>query len=291
MVQDDVKETAHTNLLMLADLGIPEAVRFRDVLQLEGNPLQSLGHIPFAKKVPLCISTVSEILYQRTNDLIVQEHNPTLLDLACGYSPRVLVMAPRGYAYIGADLPMVANELAEKRSELIPDDPSLFAGYRCVDVTDRTQMEGVMAALRERITIVTQGLLTYLTLEQKDELMRSIQSLLRRDGGCWIIPDACPDRLLPATFEAIAGKGGARVVNTIYKALDHRVGRSRNANGWQTIDEITDAIEDFGFAVKRVPLYRRELPLWCLEKLDPNAADRLIVAWQGMSSLIVTLPD
>ena len=133
--------------------------------------------------MPLCISAVSEILYQRTNDLIDQERNPAIIDLACGYSPRVLVMAPRGYTYIGADLPNVAEELKTKRGDLIPPDPTLFAGYRCVDVTDQEQMEGVVGALREKITIVTQGLLTYLTLEQKHELMKGIRSLLERDGG------------------------------------------------------------------------------------------------------------
>ena len=284
----DFRQTAQTNLMMLADLGIPEAVRFRDVLGFDDNPLAALEHIPLANRIPLCIATISEILYQRTNDLIIEEHNPAVLDLACGYSPRVLVMAPRGYTYVGADLPGVAQELAEKRSQLIPNDPTLFAGYRCVDVSDRTQIEGIVAALRERITVVTQGLLTYLTLEQKDDLMTSVQSLLSRDGGCWIIPDACPDRLLPATFEAIMGKGGARVAQAVYGVLDREVGRSREQNGWRNIDEMTDALEDFGFNVKRVPLYRRELPLWCLDKLDPEAADRLIVAWQGMSSLVVT---
>lgn len=291
MTEYDVADTAHTNLLMLADLGIPEAVRFRDVLDLEGDPLQVLARVPLAKKIPLCLSTISEILYQRTNDLIDQEHNPAVLDLACGYSPRVLIMAPRGYTYIGADLPSVANELAAKRSLLIPNDPTLFAGYRCIDVTDREQMEGVVAGLREKITIVTQGLLTYLTLEQKHELMVGIRSLLARDGGCWVIPDACPDRLLPATFGAIMGRAGAGAVKAIYKILDQRVGRSRAQNGWQNIEEIAAALQEFGFVVRRVPLYRRELPLWCLDKLDAKAADKLIVAWQGMSSLVITLPE
>ncbi|MEE1158384.1 MAG: hypothetical protein UHS51_03085 [Atopobiaceae bacterium] len=291
MAKKDIKDTAYTNLLMLADLGIPEAVRFRDALGLEGNPLQSLARVPFASKIPLCVSTISEILYQRTNDLIDQEHNPTILDLACGYSSRVLVMAPRGYTYIGADLPVVAEELIAKRSLLIPDSPNLFAGYRCVDVTDDVQMQKVLAGLRERITIVTQGLLTYLTLDQKQDLMKGVWSLLERDGGCWIIPDACPDRMLPATFDAIMGKVGSTMVQGIYRVVDKQVGRSREENGWQSIDEMTDALEGFGFSVKRVPLYRRELPLWCLDRLDSKAADKLIVAWQSMSSLVVTLPE
>jgi hypothetical protein len=121
--------------------------------------------------------------------------------------------------------------------------------------------------------------------------MKGVWSLLERDGGCWIIPDACPDRMLPATFDAIMGKVGSTMVQGIYRVVDKQVGRSREENGWQSIDEMTDALEGFGFSVKRMPLYRRELPLWCLDRLDPKAADKLIVAWQSMSSLVVTLPE
>lgn len=291
MAEQELSSTAHVNLLMLAGLGIPEAVRFRDALGLEGNPLQSLAHIPFANKFPLCISTVSEILYQRANDLIIEEHNPTVLDLACGYLPRVLVMAPRGYTYIGVDLSEVAEELAAKRSQLIPNDPTLFAGYRTVDVSKRDEMENLLRGMREKMTIVTQGLLTYLTLEQKHELMEGIKSLLSRDGGCWIIPDANPDRMLSTSFEAVLGKAGAGVVKAIYGVLDKRVNRSRVDNGWRNIDEIVAAVEEFGFVVKRVPLYRRGLTLWCLDQLEPEAADRLVDAWSKMSALVITLPE
>lgn len=291
MANVEMSKTAHVNLRMLADLGIPEAVHFCDVLGVDSNPLQPLSHIPFARKLPLCIATISEILYARANDLIIEEHNPTVLDLACGYSPRVLVMAPRGYTYIGVDLPDIAETLAARRSELIPDDPTLFAGYKCIDVSDLAQMEGVLGGLRERMTIVTQGLLTYLSLDQKQELMAGIHSLLSRDGGCWIIPDACPDRMLPATFEAVIGRRGAGVVKSVYGILDKRVGRSREQNGWRNIDEMTDALEGYGFVVRRVPLYREGLALWCLGEMEREAAERLVAAWSEMSSLVVTLPE
>lgn len=287
----EMSKTANVNLVMLSNLGIPEAEVFRNALGFEDDPLQPLSFIPFANRLPQCIATVSEILYQRTNDLVIQEDNPTVLDLACGYSPRVLIMAPRGYTYIGADLPDVANDLVANRKRLIPGDPTLFAGYRCIDVTDGEQMEKAVGGLREKITIVTQGLLTYLTLDQKQDLMTGIKSLLSRDGGCWIIPDAHPDRMLDTSFEAILGKRGAGVAKTIYGVLDKSVGRSREQNGWRNIDEICDALHEFGFEVKRVPLYRDGLLLWCLGQMEPDAADRLTAAWRQMSALIVTLPE
>lgn len=96
MPRDSISRTAQVNLQMLAELGLPEAIRFRDALQLEGDPLAMLSRIPLARRIPACVSTISEILYQSANQLILQENNPTILDIGCGYSPRVLLMAPRG---------------------------------------------------------------------------------------------------------------------------------------------------------------------------------------------------
>ena len=41
-------------------------------------------------KLPVCISMLAEILYKRTNEIIMEIDNPVILDLACGYSPRIL---------------------------------------------------------------------------------------------------------------------------------------------------------------------------------------------------------
>lgn len=70
MSRDSISKTAQVNLQMLAGLGLPEAVRFRDALQLEGDPLAVLSRIPLARRIPVCISTISEVLYQSANQLI-----------------------------------------------------------------------------------------------------------------------------------------------------------------------------------------------------------------------------
>ena len=289
MPKDSISNTALVNLQMLAGLGIPEAVRFSNALQIEGYPLQALSRIPYARRIPLCISTISEVLYQSANQLILQEDNPTILDIACGYSPRVLLMAPKGYTYIGADLPDVVKDLMSRRRYLLPADADCFAGYRTVDATNRDQMEHVLAAFRDSLTIVTQGLLSYLDLNQKQELAANVRELLSRDGGCWIIPDADPGTLLVDTFQAVLGDIAMGIVGQIYRILDATVGRDRSQMGWQSADEITEALEALGFAVRRVPLYREGMELRCLDRLSEKAVGRLIDCWEQKSSLVVTL--
>ncbi len=290
MSKDSISKTAQVNLQMLSYLGVPEAVRFNDVLKLEGNPLFGLEGLPMMRRIPMCISAISEVLYESANQLIIEADNPTILDLACGYSPRVLLMAPRGYTYIGADLPDVTADLIDRRQELVSAEDGYFAGYRTVDVTDREQMEGALAALRESITVVTQGLLSYLNLDEKNELALGVKDLLTRDGGCWIIPDAEPSTMLKDTFRAVLGSVASSVVVELYRILDKSVKRNRSKMGWQSADEIADALESIGFSVRRVPLYREGLELRCLKRVGPDAATRLVAAWEKKSSLVVTLP-
>jgi len=291
MSKDSISKTAQVNLQMLARLGVPEAVTFRDELQLEGDPLSAFAHVPFARSIPLCVSCISEVLYQSANQLILEADNPTILDLACGYSPRVLLMAPKGYTYIGADLPDVAQDLMEHRSELIPANGEWFAGYRMTDVTNQEQMEHVLAALREQITIVTQGLLSYLDRDQKHELAENVRSLLARDGGCWIIPDADPGTMLVDTFGAVLGNTAAAMVSQIYKIVDAAVGRDTSKVSWRSGKEMTAALQGLGFSVRRVPLYRDGMELRCLGQVGDKAAARLVSTWQEKSSLVVSLPS
>ena len=90
MKKTRVNKTAQVNLMMLADLGIEEAVHFQEVFGFSRGILDIFSHIPMASQLPLCISMVSEILYKRTNEIIMELDNPVVLDLACGYSPRAM---------------------------------------------------------------------------------------------------------------------------------------------------------------------------------------------------------
>lgn len=289
MPRDSISKTAQVNMQMLAGLGVPEAVRMRDALELEGNPLEAFSRLPFARKIPLCISCISEILYQSANDLILEVNNPTILDVACGYSPRVLLMAPQGYTYIGADLPDVTADLQRRRSSIVPQDAEWLAGYTTADATDQERMETILGALREEVTVVTQGLLSYLSEEEKLRLAEGVRSLLQRDGGCWIIPDVDPDSMLMDTFRAVLGKRATGVFEGVYRIVDKRVGRDRSKMGWQNADEIAHALRELGFAVRRVPLWREGLELRCMERVGGAAAERLRATWAEKSSLVVSV--
>lgn len=289
MPKDSISKTAQVNLQMLTSLGVPEAVRFSHALQLQGDPMAMLRHLPLARQLPQCISCISEVLYQSANELILQADNPAILDLACGYSPRVLLMAPRGYTYIGADLPDVTADLSARRADILPSNAEWFAGYRTVDVTDQKQMERVLGALREPITVVTQGLLPYLSLSEKRIMASSIRELLLRDGGCWVLPDVDAKTLVSDTFGAVLGGVGAGIVGRVNAVQDKLVKRDRSQMTWDTADKIVEELTDLGFAVRRVPLYRPGMELRCLDALSKDAAACLLASWESKSSIVASV--
>ena len=285
MKKSRVSKTAQVNLMMLADLGIEEAVHFQEVFGFSKGALDVFSYIPMASQLPLCISMISEILYQRTNELIKKLDNPIVLDLACGYSPRAMRVCDDSHTYIGVDLPDVIANLEEHHGELTAK--RALNDYYSVDLTKREELVRLTDSLKAPATVITQGLLTYLTLEQKQILMENIRSFLQKDGGCWIIPDASPDRLLPDVLSAVLGDGALSVFHQMMKILDSIVKRNRDANGWQTTDEICEALEKKGFRVERVPLYTDTLEMRSPARIDPEKAQKLISNWRDTESLIV----
>ena len=284
-----VSKTAEVNLLMLSDLGIEEAVHFQKVLQFSPGVLGALSQIPMASKLPLCISLISEVLYERTNEIILEKDNPIILDLACGYSPRVLKVCDEKHAYIGVDLPDVTTALTEHREELTGQIKESVKDYYNVDLTKYSELVSLMDNMNAPTTVITQALLTYLTLDQKQVLMDNIRSLLTKRGGCWVIPDAALARLLPEVFTAVLGSGAYSVYEQVIRVVDLAVKRDRNANGWQTTDEICDALHRNGFHVERVPLYTDSLELRSLCLLSEEQRQQVIANWRSTSSLIVTV--
>lgn len=284
-----VSKTAEVNLLMLADLGIEEAVHFQNVLQFSHGVLGALSHVPMASNLPLCISLISEVLYQRTNELVLEKDNPIILDLACGYSPRVLKVCDEDHTYIGVDLSDVTTDLTEHRAELTRQLGDSSSDYYSVDLTKYEELVTLMGKMQAPTTVITQALLTYLTPDQKQLLMNNIRTLLMKRGGCWIIPDAAPARMLPEVFTAVLGSGAMAVYGQVMKVVDLAVKRDRGSNGWQTTDEICEALERNGFHVEKVPLYTDTLELKSLDLISPEKKQEVIRNWRTTSSLIVTV--
>jgi O-methyltransferase involved in polyketide biosynthesis len=133
-----------------------------------------------------------ESRYWSIDQLLKQTSNTNILELSSGYSLRGLDMCTKeGVHYIDTDLPEVIatkQQLIDQlglvgdlagRYELAALNAMDAAAFN--EVTDRFDSGPV--------TIVNEGLLMYLNVEEKKHLCKTIRELLVQRGGCWITAD------------------------------------------------------------------------------------------------------
>ena len=141
-----------------------------------------------------------EARYKTTDQIIARYHITQVLEIAAGLSPRGLAMTEDpNVVYVAADLPEILQQeeaIAESiLAKLNIHRPNLY--YRIANALDRESL--LQAAIPfqsgKPIAIITEGLLGYLTRDEKETLAGNIRDLLRQHDGIWITPDVSTKQL------------------------------------------------------------------------------------------------
>jgi O-methyltransferase involved in polyketide biosynthesis len=138
-----------------------------------------------------------EFRFKIINYLIRELHIHQVLELAAGYSTRGIALARRPeVTYVELDLPGVMRRKKRLLENLavrneIPPEPNLH-----LEAGNALEMENLLRAARhfkpQPIAVANEGLLMYLSFEEKARLGQNIHRLLERFGGVWITPDISP---------------------------------------------------------------------------------------------------
>ena len=131
--------------------------------------------------------------YWTIDKLLKQTDNKNILELSSGYSLRGLGLCARDESihYIDTDLPEVVGikQGMIDKLQLDKDVKGMFE-LLPLNVMDVPAFNNVISRFSEGpLTIVNEGLLMYLNLEEKVQLCNTIHSLLKQRGGCWITAD------------------------------------------------------------------------------------------------------
>lgn len=176
---------------------------------------------------------------------VVEEKGATqVLELAAGLSPRGMELAQRGVVYVEADL---AESMALKREVVtailgsVPESLHLCAA----SVIDRDELSACCCPfVTERpVAVTTEGLLRYLTFEEKAHLSENVHEILRRYGGWWITPD-------------IHLRSWAMQQSPMYRQIEEEtLGRNLDSNYFTDLDHAQQFFESCGFTVESRPLF------------------------------------
>ena len=145
-----------------------------------------------------------EARYKLISKLLDQSNIFQVLELAAGYSSRGFIYAQKGYQYVEMDLEKVSynkKEILHSISPSFPPSLKLVSGNAlrksdyesCRDYFDEN----------EPVAVINEGLLRYLTFDEKRIVAENIYSLLKLQGGIWITSDVTPKKFIQTQDKAL----------------------------------------------------------------------------------------
>jgi O-methyltransferase involved in polyketide biosynthesis len=197
-----------------------------------GEFLQGLrGYAPFF-----------EARFKAVSRQIVESRATQILELASGFSPRGLDPAFHGLTYVEVDLPDMIEQKRAIAIALLGSIPSHLK-LCCANALNRDELaQGLTHFRKEPIAVTSEGLLRYLTFEEKAQLAENVREILGRYGGMWITPDIH------------LRKGAPRPQSGVDWNFSAQLGRDIDPNYFDDFAHARAFFESCGFQVEERPL-------------------------------------
>lgn len=196
------------------------------------------------------ITPIFEARFKLVNCLLKKENARQILEIASGFSPRSLALGRDPLVkYSEMDLPGLMSEKRAVFEELVQQGK--IPRYPNVHLNDGNAlvMADLLAAVKpfrrnEPIAVVNEGLLRYLTFEEKAMVARNVREVLRLYGGTWITPDLS---LRPQSAFGLSGEKRRRQFARIERITGINVAK----NYFETEDAARVFFEELGFRIER----------------------------------------
>lgn len=251
---------------------IPYASRMLDVLRDRGITL-SAG--PWTGAMTRDHAAFMEARFLAVTHLLAEHRATQVLELAAGLSPRGLHLAQHGVVYVEADLPESSARKREIVTTLLGSVPENL--HLCeASVVDRAELLACCApfARNQPVAVTAEGLLRYLTFEEKTHLAANVREILSRFGGIWITVDIH----LRAWMKQ-------RITQRTREEEKEYLGRDLDPNYFDDLDHARSFFEGCGFQVDARPLLAgirdRVVTL-------PDAAEDLRAELEGRHVFVLT---
>ena len=183
-----------------------------------------------------------EARFKAVNRILEETGATQVLELAAGLSPRGMDFAARGVMYVEADLADSTTLKREIVTSVLGAVPSNLR-LRPASVLDNDEFLACCNDFRHApIAVTTEGLLRYLTFDEKTRLAANVRELLSTHGGMWITTD------IHLRQWALRRAPIRREVET------ERLGRNLEPNYFDDLDHARSFFEGCGFVVESRPL-------------------------------------
>ena len=133
-----------------------------------------------------------EARYKLIDKLLKETGITQILELASGYSSRGLIFSENGYHYVEMDLEGVSNNKKRMINEIFKmnDNLNIVSG-NALNIEDYYKCNKFFSD-NQKLAIINEGLLRYLTFDEKRKVAQNIYQELKKYGGVWITCDVTP---------------------------------------------------------------------------------------------------
>ena len=214
----------------------------REVMQLlEAHGKDPSG--PWGQRALNEYAPFFESRFKSINRAIDETGLTQILELAAGLSTRGMDYAQKGCIYLEADLPESTELKRQVVIGVLGNVPATL--HLCaVNVVDPAALLACCAVFEPRpVAIATEGLLRYLTFDEKRQLVAGVREILSRLGGFWVTTD-----IHLRTW----AQGHRRLVNR--QEETERLGRNLEPNYFDDVEHAQSFFESCGFEVESRPL-------------------------------------
>jgi O-methyltransferase involved in polyketide biosynthesis len=151
--------------------------------------------------------------YWSIDQLLKQTGNKNILELSSGYSLRGLGLCVNDNSihYIDTDLPEIIAMKQDMIAQLqLNKDVKGVFELQALNAMDLSAFNQVVNRFNNQpLTIVNEGLLMYLNMEEKKQLCKTVLDVLQRIGGYWITADVYVKRSAEMTASLPQSKSEA----------------------------------------------------------------------------------
>lgn len=271
--KNSVMDTARLTLSSLGISGVIEAKEFAKKFGFEDDLFRyhdtSSG---------IAHSTMIEARFEFLNQQIEKIGNKNILDIACGFSPRGLRFARKGYKYIGIDLQDAATAMGKLASEFSGNEELTGSfDYHLVNATNSKELAAIGNLFEGEVTITCEGLFMYLKPSEVENLILGMKSILEKNGGCFVTPDFASFEIYKIVYGSIFGKdAGMNAVTKSLEDTEKKLGISfTDSLLWIDDNKAYDFFSKFGLSIERIPYIENDFNLKSYEKLEKNQIDAL----------------
>lgn len=186
-----------------------------------------------------------EARYKLVDQLILAQGSTQVLELAAGVATHGinLTRAHDGLRYVELDLPVVVAQKEAILKDLgldVPAQLAIVAGSALSEADIRRATSSFDPG--ESLTVVNEGLMRYLTFDEKAVLARTVHGLLTEFGGAWVTPDISLKQALSRENDVSSGHT---------ERLKQTTGIDIDKNVFDDVEHAARFFGELGFSIER----------------------------------------